>query len=231
MSVRRPNRSAPTQAPATYMEAAQPATCAVEMSIPLPLAEMAPAIEPTIVTSRPSRIQTVPKPIRIRQCQRDHGSRSSRAGMLVSIVRRCSLGTVAVATGSSTLSRRRPVCTHAIRTSKQSRGHRVCSARVLQAAPASSRLLLPGRRRARRLRQRPNAHRTICGNSPRHRTAPCDATRSLITTSTPASRSAAAHRLALSRKNGSRVPPLCPSAEILDEELLVCREPFRIKDR
>ena len=45
--------------------------------MPLPLAEIAPAIEPTIVTSSPSRIQTVPKPIRILQCQRDHGSRSS----------------------------------------------------------------------------------------------------------------------------------------------------------
>ena len=54
--------------------------------MPLPLAEIAPAIDPTIVTSSPSRIHTVPSPIRIFQCHRDHGSRSSRAGMLVSIV-------------------------------------------------------------------------------------------------------------------------------------------------
>ena len=54
--------------------------------MPLPLAEIAPAIEPTIVTSRPSRIHTVPSPIRILQCQRDQGRRSSRAGMLVSTV-------------------------------------------------------------------------------------------------------------------------------------------------
>ncbi len=59
---------------------------AAEMLMPLPLAEIAPAIEPTIVTSSPSRIHTVPSPMRMRQCQRDHGSRSSRAGMLVSIV-------------------------------------------------------------------------------------------------------------------------------------------------
>jgi hypothetical protein len=102
MSVKRPNSNAPTHAPATYSDAAQPAISAAEMLMPLPLAEIAPAIEPTIVTSRPSRIQTVPKPMRIRQCQRDHGSRSSRAGMFVSIVPSCSLGTTAVAiVGSS----------------------------------------------------------------------------------------------------------------------------------
>ena len=41
---------------------------------------------PTIVTSSPSRIQTVPSPITIIQWKRDHGSRSSRAGTSVSIV-------------------------------------------------------------------------------------------------------------------------------------------------
>src|SRR6202020_1235108 len=87
-SVSCPNSSAPKQAPATYSDAASPATSADEMLIPEPLAEIAPAIEPTIVTSSPSRIQTVPRPIRIFQCQRDHGSRSSRAGMSVSIVPR-----------------------------------------------------------------------------------------------------------------------------------------------
>jgi len=40
-------------------------------------------MEPMIVTSRPSRIHTAPRPMRIDQCQRDQGSRSSRAGMLV----------------------------------------------------------------------------------------------------------------------------------------------------
>src|SRR5579859_2085601 len=36
-----------------------------------------------MVTSRPSRIQTVPRPITIIQCHRDQGSRSRRAGTLV----------------------------------------------------------------------------------------------------------------------------------------------------
>ena len=39
-----------------------------------------------IVTSSPSRIQTIPRPITTRQWNFDHGSRSSRAGILVSIV-------------------------------------------------------------------------------------------------------------------------------------------------
>jgi len=41
--------------------------------------------EPTIVTSMPSRIHTVPSPITISQCQRAHGNRSIRAGMSVVI--------------------------------------------------------------------------------------------------------------------------------------------------
>src|SRR5215207_3356075 len=41
------------------------------------------AIAPTIVTSRPSRIQTVPSPSTTSQCQPLHGSRSMRAGMRV----------------------------------------------------------------------------------------------------------------------------------------------------
>ena len=36
---------------------------------------------PTIVTSSPSRIQTVPRPITTSQWNRDHGRRSSRAGI------------------------------------------------------------------------------------------------------------------------------------------------------
>jgi hypothetical protein len=47
-----------------------------------------PPIEPTIVTARPSRIQTVPSPMMTIQCHFDHGRRSIRAGMAVSMVRR-----------------------------------------------------------------------------------------------------------------------------------------------
>ena len=53
---------------------------------------------------------------------------------------------------------------------------------------------------------RPNAHATISGNSSRQNAPPCDPTRSFMTTSAPASRSASAHRVAFSRKNGSCVP-------------------------
>ena len=44
---------------------------------------------PTMVTSSPSRIQTVPSPITTSQCQRDQGSRSSRPGIRVSMVPVC----------------------------------------------------------------------------------------------------------------------------------------------
>src|SRR4029077_8913008 len=53
---------------------------------------------------------------------------------------------------------------------------------------------------------RANAHATISGNSSRQNASPCDPTRSVITTSAPASRSASAHLVAFSRKNGSSVP-------------------------
>ena len=43
----------------------------------------APAIEPTSVTSSPSRIQVIPSATITIQCHRLHGSRSSRAGMSV----------------------------------------------------------------------------------------------------------------------------------------------------
>src|SRR5262245_8151320 len=43
-------------------------------------------IEPTIVTSRPSRIQTNPSAPTTSQCQCDQGSRSSRLGTFVSMV-------------------------------------------------------------------------------------------------------------------------------------------------
>jgi hypothetical protein len=45
-----------------------------------------------------------------------------------------------------------------------------------------------------------------CGNSCRQNASPCDPTRSVMTTSAPASRNAAAHRVAFSWKNGSSVP-------------------------
>ena len=44
------------------------------------------AIAPTIVTSTPSRIHTVPRPKTTSQCQRLHGSRSIRPGMRVVMV-------------------------------------------------------------------------------------------------------------------------------------------------
>src|ERR1700754_2008503 len=57
------------------------------MWMPDPFSVSRLAIEPTIVTSRPSRIQTVPRPMTTIQCQRLHGRRSRRAGIFVTIVR------------------------------------------------------------------------------------------------------------------------------------------------
>ena len=81
-SVSCPKNSAPMQAPATYAAPAKP-IWKLLMPSPVSLGLRASDIEPTIVTSRPSRIQTVPSPITTSQCQRAHGSRSSRAGMSV----------------------------------------------------------------------------------------------------------------------------------------------------
>jgi Thiamine pyrophosphate enzyme, central domain len=53
------------------------------------------------------------------------------------------------------------------------------------------------------MRHRPNAHATISGNSSRQNAPPCDPARSFMTTSASAPRSASAHLLAFSRKNGS----------------------------
>src|SRR4051794_21460673 len=53
---------------------------------PLPRSVRRAAIAPTIVTSSPSRIHTVPRPITMRQWKRDQGSRSRRAGTSVRIV-------------------------------------------------------------------------------------------------------------------------------------------------
>ena len=60
------------------MPAASP-TWAVVMVMPLPALVIVLPTAPTMVTSSPSRIQTVPSPRTI-QCHRDQGSRSSRAG-------------------------------------------------------------------------------------------------------------------------------------------------------
>jgi hypothetical protein len=62
-------------------------TSALVMLMPLPASVSRGAIAPTIVTSRPSSTQTVPSPMTILQWKRDQGSRSSRAGMFVRIVR------------------------------------------------------------------------------------------------------------------------------------------------
>ena len=82
-SVSQPKNRAPMQAPATYVAAPNPVIWLWVMWMPLPGMLIWPEIWPTIVTSRPSRIQTVPSPMMIIQCHRDHGSRSSRAGTLV----------------------------------------------------------------------------------------------------------------------------------------------------
>ena len=55
--------------------------------MPEPFSVSREEIVPTIVTSRPSRIHTVPSPTSTIQCQRAHGSRSSRAGIRVSMMR------------------------------------------------------------------------------------------------------------------------------------------------
>jgi hypothetical protein len=58
------------------------------MAIPLPCSEMRVATEPTMVTSRPSSIQQVPRAASTTQCHRDQGRRSKRAEMSVRTVPR-----------------------------------------------------------------------------------------------------------------------------------------------
>jgi hypothetical protein len=60
--------------------------CEAVSSRPLPFSVSRPPIAPTIVTARPSRIQTVPSPPTTIQCHFDHGRRSIRAGMFVVMV-------------------------------------------------------------------------------------------------------------------------------------------------
>src|SRR3954451_17197193 len=87
-----------------YADPAAP-TCDAQSSSPLPFSLSRPPMAPTMVTARPSRIQTVPRPAMIIQCQRDHGRRSIRAGMFVSMVLYCGAPAAApaavVAMGSS----------------------------------------------------------------------------------------------------------------------------------
>ena len=61
-------------------------TCELLSPSPLPSEVSRAPIASTIVTSSPSRIQTVPRPITTRQWKRDQGRRSSRAGTWVSTV-------------------------------------------------------------------------------------------------------------------------------------------------
>src|SRR5215216_7639080 len=77
-----------------YAEPAEPTWAAVS-SRPLPSSVRRPPMAPTIVTARPSRIQTVPSPITTIQCHLDQGNRSILAGIWVSMVRSAtgSLGT------------------------------------------------------------------------------------------------------------------------------------------
>jgi hypothetical protein len=61
------------------MDPAQPICSAVSASVSG--RSSTPPIDPTIVTSRPSSTQAMPSASTTRQCQRDQGSRSRRAGM------------------------------------------------------------------------------------------------------------------------------------------------------
>ena len=79
---------------------------AAESSRPLSFSVRRAAIEPTIATSRPSRIQTVPSPMTTIQWKRDQGSRSSRAGTRVSMAQ---LHLRAQCAGCGTRRRRRAV--------------------------------------------------------------------------------------------------------------------------
>src|SRR5690606_23005764 len=64
--------------------------------MPLPSSVSRAAMDPTMVTSSPSRIHTVPSPTTIIQWKRDHGSRSMRAGIRVVRVPRPASSAIAV---------------------------------------------------------------------------------------------------------------------------------------
>ena len=80
-SASRPKKRAPMTAPRMYSDPDQP-TCEALSPRVSGRSRMLPS-DPTSVTSRPSRIHATPSAITTRQCHRDHGSRSSRAGMSV----------------------------------------------------------------------------------------------------------------------------------------------------
>ena len=61
-SVSCPKTIAPTHAPAMYSDAPQPDTCPAPRPTPAPCSSMRLEIEPTTLTSSPSRIQAVPRP-------------------------------------------------------------------------------------------------------------------------------------------------------------------------
>jgi hypothetical protein len=67
-----PNRSAPMHAPGDIDAPALPMLAALSW-MPLPRSVSRAATAPTIVSCRPSRIQTVPRPRTTRQWKRDHG--------------------------------------------------------------------------------------------------------------------------------------------------------------
>ena len=81
LSVSQPKISAPTTAPMTYSEAEVPTLVGVIDSVRWSC--RIGAIEPTMVTSSPSRIQVMPSATTTSMWKRLQGSRSSRPGMLV----------------------------------------------------------------------------------------------------------------------------------------------------
>ena len=121
---------------------------------------------PTIVTSRPSRIQTAPSPTTTSQCQRAQGSRSMRAGMFVSMVR-SSTGPDAMATSCQLTHRRTPAVHETGANGSGSRRRAVASrpARSHRFAAWRRRTLallaLAGARRRWRRRARPGRQRPV----------------------------------------------------------------------
>src|SRR5699024_11856407 len=73
---------------------------AAVISMPLPSSVRRAATLPTIVTSRPSRIHTLPRPTTTIQWKRAHGRRSRRDGTSVLIVPSSTLPLISHLTGS-----------------------------------------------------------------------------------------------------------------------------------
>ncbi len=83
-SVSHPKKIAPSTAPARYTLLASPTSVLENCSIGLCF--RAPDIAPASVTSRPSRIQVIPRAATTRVWKRPHGRRSSRAGISLSTI-------------------------------------------------------------------------------------------------------------------------------------------------